>query len=81
MCLYLLQEIVNTKITFYSLLRFDKTCYTEIKLIGSKYNHHDPEAAIRGVLLKKVFLEILQNLHENICARVSVLIKSQASGV
>ena len=36
------------------------------------------EAAIRGVLLKKVFLKISQNSQENTCARVSFLIKLQA---
>ena len=36
------------------------------------------EAAIGGVLLKMVFLEILQNWQENTCARVSFLIKLQA---
>ena len=36
------------------------------------------EAATRGVLCKKVFLEISQNSEENICARVSFLIKLQA---
>ena len=30
----------------------------------------DSEALARGVLCKKVFLEILQNLQENTCARV-----------
>ena len=37
-----------------------------------------PEAATRGVLLKKVFLKILQNSQKNTCARVSFLIKLQA---
>ena len=37
------------------------------------------EAATGGVLLKKVFLEILQNSQENICARVSFLKKLRAS--
>ena len=37
------------------------------------------EAATRGVLCKKVFLEVSQNSHENICTRVSFLIKLQAS--
>ena len=40
-------------------------------------NKH-PEAAIGGVLWEKMFLEILQNSHENTCARVSFLIKLQA---
>ena len=35
------------------------------------------EAATRGVLCKKVFLEISQNSQENTCARVSFLIKLQ----
>ena len=39
------------------------------------------EAATRGVLLEKVFLEISQNSQENTCARVSILIKLQASGL
>ena len=39
-----------------------------------------PETATRGVLCKKVFLEISQNSQENTCPRVSFLIKLQASG-
>ena len=39
------------------------------------------EAATRGVLLKKVFLEISQDSQENTCARVSFLIKLQASAM
>ena len=38
------------------------------------------EAATRGVLFKKVFLEISQNSQENTCARVSFLIKLQTLG-
>ena len=38
------------------------------------------ETATRDVLEKKLFLQILQNLQENICARVSFLIKLQARG-
>ena len=37
------------------------------------------EAATGGVLYQKVFIEILQNSQENTCARVSFLIKLQAS--
>ena len=37
------------------------------------------EAATRGVLWEKVFLEILQNSQENAWARVSFLIKLQVS--
>ena len=39
------------------------------------------EASTRGVLWKKVFLEILQNSQANTCARASFLIKLQASGL
>ena len=38
------------------------------------------KAVTRGVLEKKVFLEISQNSQENTCDRVSFLIKLQASG-
>ena len=36
------------------------------------------EAATRGVLCKKVFLEISENLQESTCARASFLIKVHA---
>ena len=39
-----------------------------------------PEAATGGVLCKRVFSKISENSQENTCARVSVLIKLQASG-
>ena len=39
------------------------------------------EAATRGVLWKKLFLEISQNSQENTCARVSFLITLQAWGL
>ena len=39
------------------------------------------EAATRGVLRKKVFLEISQNSQENTGARVSFLIKLEDSGL
>ena len=39
------------------------------------------EAATRGALCKKVFLEISQNSLENTCARASFLIKLLASGL
>ena len=38
-----------------------------------------PEAATRGVLSGKEFLEISQNSQENTCARVPFLIKLQAA--
>ena len=37
------------------------------------------EAATRGVLWEKLFLEISENSQENTCVRVSFLIKMQAS--
>ena len=40
-----------------------------------------PEAATRGVLCKKVFLEISQNSQENACVRVSFFKKLQAQGL
>ena len=39
-----------------------------------------PEAVAQRCSVKKVFLEIPQNSRENNCARVSFLIKLQASG-
>ena len=36
------------------------------------------EAVIQRYSVKNVFLEILQNSQENICARISFLIKLQA---
>ena len=39
------------------------------------------EAPARGVLWKKVFLKLSKNSQENTCARVSFLIKLQASGL
>ena len=44
-----------------------------------KQNH--TEAVAWRCSVKKVFLEILQNSQENICARASFLIKLQASGL
>ena len=39
------------------------------------------EAVVQRCSAKKVFLEISQNSQENTCARVSFLIKLQASGL
>ena len=38
------------------------------------------EVVIQGCSVKKMFLEISQNLQENTCVRVSFLIKLQALG-
>ena len=43
----------------------------------SSFNEHQ-EAATKGVLSEKVFIEILQSSQENTCVRVSFLIKFQA---
>ena len=45
---------------------------------SSDSSHSLTEAATRGVLWKKVFLEISQILQENTCARFSFLTKLQA---
>ena len=39
------------------------------------------ETVVQRCSVKKVFLEILQNSQENTCARVSFLLKLQASGL
>ena len=44
------------------------------------FRRRKAEAATRGVLCKKLFLEISQNLQENTCTRVSFLKKLQGSG-
>ena len=46
--------------------------YQYYLLVGKRcYHLKNSEAATRGVLRKKVFLEILQTSQENTCARVS----------
>ena len=52
---------------------FQKTCASAVMYML--------EAATRGVLWKKMFLEISQNLQKNTCAKVSFLIKLQALGL
>ena len=52
--------------------------YLDLRARKSKYCHLYSEAATRGVLCKKLVLEISQNSQENACARVSYLIKLQA---
>ena len=44
-------------------------------------NTSDAEAVVLRCPVKKVFLKISQNSQENTCARVSLLIKLQASGL
>ena len=55
-------------------------CYEQF-IISKLRESNSTEAATWGVPLKKVFLKISQNSQENICARVSFLIKLQASGL
>ena len=63
------------------------TTYTHYKVfmnelffnIAEKHVTDFVEAVIQRCSVKKVFLEISQNLQENTCARVSFLIKLQAS--
>ena len=66
-------KIVND---FHSLAIFGESSSILNFWQGSEYT--SAEAATGGVLLEKVFLEILQNSLENTCARVSILIKLQA---
>ena len=48
---------------------------SNILLIAQDLEFKDAEAATRGVLWKKVLLEISQNSQESTCARVFFLIK------
>ena len=48
------------------------------KLDSENLGIQEVTTATRGVLYKKVFLEISQNSQENTCTRVSFLIKLQA---
>ena len=59
-------KFINSKETFTALLFF---------------NMKDSEAVPWRCSVKKVFLKILQNSQENICARVSFSIKLQDSGL
>ena len=65
------------------LALFDITIHTfaSCKAFFNSRSLVEGEAATRGVLCKKVFLEISQNSQENTCARVSFLINLQASGL
>ena len=50
-----------------------------VAFIRNTKNFNHPEAVAQRCYVKKVFLEISQNSQENTCARVSFLIKLQAS--
>ena len=58
-----------------SKLRFEQQI---LIFILTKNNAKVEEAATKGFLCKKVFLEISQNSQENTCARFSFLIKLKA---
>ena len=49
-----------------------------LSLIVDIFFTRERQAVAQTCSVKKVFLEVLQNLQENICARVSILIKLQA---
>ena len=53
----------------------------EISIYFNLLPSRNIEAVAQGRFVKKVFLEIGQNSQESTCARVSFLIKLQASGV
>ena len=55
-------------------------CYFLASWEKGAFLFYPAEAVVQRCSVKKVFLEILQNSQENTCARVSFLIKLQASG-
>ena len=55
--------------------------YFSMKKFYLKNTFLTAEAVVRRCSIKKVFLEISQNLQENICVREFFLIKLQASGL
>ena len=55
--------------------------YFSMKKFYLKNTFLTAEAVVWRCSIKKVFLEISQNLQENTCARESFLIKLQASGL
>ena len=54
---------------------------SKMTFVRSQTNVQKWEAATRGVLWKKLFLEFSQNSRENTCARISILIKLPALGL
>ena len=58
-----------------------KNAWMDDHLTSINQIRHDLEASIESVPWEKVFLEILQNSQEKVCARVYLLIKLQASGL
>ena len=55
--------------------------YLELSLIFIMKLYYVLEAVTQRCSVKKVFLEISKNSHENTCARISFLVKLQASGL
>ena len=56
---------------------YSKSCCIAIKIFELELK----ETVAKSCSVKKVFLEVSQNSQENTCARVSFLIKLQASGL
>ena len=63
---------IRKKFDTLSLVRYQIT----IQLLFHVINSYNDWSTHRGCSVKNVFLEILQNSHENTCARVSFLSKS-----
>ena len=75
-----------TEASFHRQLNFRKKVFVEKNHQPNSSSFNEAtlgikEAATRGVLWKKVFLEVSQNSQANNCARVSFLIKLQAWGL
>ena len=81
MCCHYLKRYHKPKIVFYFyviLFEFFITVFFQNKSINIYFIFFDSEAATRGVLSKKVFLEISENSQENTRARVSLFNKVAA---
>ena len=67
-----------------AILEITKDCHNireEVTIWSFKMTLINSEVVVQRCSVKKVFLEILQNLHENTCDRVSFSIELQASGL
>ena len=66
----------------FACIFYSKQCVCEVLPAGFSYYPRrvllSPEATTKGVLLKKMFLEISQKSQENTFARDSFLLKLQA---
>ena len=88
------RNTTTTEVVFIQLLSYNVSKQNKIKMKtqnATAYSYHSSHfnskqgsfifllfAAIQRCSVKKMFLEISQNLQENTCARVSFLIKLQA---